>query len=290
MARFGISLPDPYRLPDIPQSFGPAITGSLWNGNQAYTAAGDRTVRGLTINPAIRNLVIIVAGQSLRSSQLPTDFALTNAGAIDNFNIYDGAVYAYKHPVLGSTYVGNANGGGPGFLWGKVADLFITNNIFDRVIIVPVAVGGSDILPWASGYLANKIPVALKRLASRGIVPGTNVTFAIEWGLGESDNQGGTTTANYLSMLNTVIANSFSAGFSGRFFVAQESWIQGVSSTRITDAQAAAVNGTTVFSSGNLDSLNNTYRDVAGTHFNDAGGTAAATIIYNAMHASGAPF
>jgi hypothetical protein len=290
VARGVISLQDPFRLPETPASFGPVVSGALWNGNQAYTSASDRTVRGLTVNTSIKNLVVLVAGQSLRSSQLPTDFALTNSTVIDNFSVYDGAMYAYKHPVIGSTYVGNANGGGPGFLWGKVADLFITNGIFDRVIIVPLAIGGSDIQPWASGYLATKIPVALARLAARGIVPRTNVTFAIEWGQGESDNQGATTTANYLSMLNTVIANAFSAGFSGRFFVAKESWIQGVAATRITDAQTSAVNGTTVFASGNLDSLDGTYRDVQNTHFNDAGGTAAATLIYNAMHASGAPY
>lgn len=287
----GLSLPDTFRFNDGPSAFGGGVVGALWNGNQAYTSAVGRTIRNPTINTGIRNLVVLVAGQSLRSSQLPTDFALTNAGAVDNFNVYDGGMYAYKHPCLGTTYVGDANGGGPGYLWGKVADLFITNGIFDRVIIVPIAIGGSDVLSWASGVYVDRIPCTLRRLASRGIVPGPNVTFAIEWGQGETDTAGGTSQSNYLSRLNTVIANSFNAGFVGRFFVAQESWWQGTPSSAVTNAQAAAVNGTTVFASGNLDTLNNTYRDpYVGTHLNDLGGTTAAPLIYNALHASGGPF
>jgi hypothetical protein len=41
---------------------------------------------------------------------------------------------------------------------------------------------------------------------------------------------------------------------------------------------------------GNIDSLNATNRIADNTHLNDTGAAAAATLVYNAMHASGAPF
>lgn len=40
----------------------------------------------------------------------------------------------------------------------------------------------------------------------------------------------------------------------------------------------------------NADSLNATNRQTDNTHFNDTGMASLATLIYNAMHASGAPY
>jgi lysophospholipase L1-like esterase len=233
--------------------------------------------------------VLIMVGQSLRESQTPTTYVPTNASAIDNFNIFDGAIYPYQEPLLGCSYTGTTPGFGTGHLGGRIADKFITGGQFDRVILVTIAIGGSDIAAWATGYASDRIAKTLARLASRGIVAQTNVTIAIEMGIGESDNQGGTSQAVFTSRLNTVIANAQAAGFTGRFFVAQETWYAGVTSAAVAAAQAAAPNGTTVFASGNIDSLNNASR-IDGTHLNDAGAAAAATLIYNAMHASGAPF
>ena len=55
-------------------------------------------------------------------------------------------------------------------------------------------------------------------------------------------------------------------------------------------AQVALANGTTVFAGGDLDTLNATNRQADNTHFNDTGAAAAATLIWNAMHASGSPY
>jgi hypothetical protein len=50
------------------------------------------------------------------------------------------------------------------------------------------------------------------------------------------------------------------------------------------------VNGTTVFQSGDIDTLTAASRQGDNVHLNDAGAASAATLIYNAMHASGGVF
>jgi Carbohydrate esterase, sialic acid-specific acetylesterase len=285
------SAPDPFAL-QTTAVFDCASEGGLtWNCNEPFTDTGGKTVRNLTINTGIRNLVLIIAGQSNREAEAPSAYSPTNASAIDNFNVQNGAIYAYSDPPLGSSYIATgAPTGGPGHLGGRIADKFISGGQFDRVIAVPVAIGGSIVAQWATGGpLANRLCGAIARLKARGIVPGTNVTFAIEWGQGESDN-GVTSQANYTSSLNNVISNVGSCGFTGRWFVAEETWIVGTTSATIQAAQAAVINNTTVFVSGNIDSLNATNRVSDNTHLNDTGIAAAATLIYNAMHASGAPF
>jgi len=87
-----------------------------------------------------------------------------------------------------------------------------------------------------------------------------------------------------------MISNAQAAGFSGRVFVNQESWIRGSTSLSVTAAQAAVVNNRTVFAGANVDSLNATYRNSDNTHFNDAGAAQAASLMYTAMRASGSPF
>lgn len=63
-----------------------------------------------------------------------------------------------------------------------------------------------------------------------------------------------------------------------------------VTSATIQAAQAAVVDNVVTFQSGNIDTLTTGNRQTDGTHLNDAGAAGAATLIYNAMRASGAPF
>lgn len=278
---------DPFFIPDVSQIY-PAANGS-WANNGPYKATTGRTVRNITLDTGIKNLILILAGQSNRESEAPSAYSLTNSSAIDNFNIYDGAPYAWQDPPLGCSYQYQVSGLGPGHLGGRIADKFITGTQFNRVIGVPVAIGGAQISAYTSGGLVDLLPMTMRRLSARGFTAQNNVTVAIEWGHGETDGPAGTTQLAYTTGLNTVISNVRNAGFSGRFFVATQSWAGGTTYSAITNAQAAVVDGLTVFASGNLDTLNNSNRADT-THLNDAGIASAATLIYNAMHASGAPF
>jgi hypothetical protein len=132
---------------------------------------------------------------------------------------------------------------------------------------------------------------AMRRLAARGITPATpGVYFSFLWGQGEIEVGLGTTQAVYAARLATIKANMIAAGFSGRFFINVETWAAGSVSAAVQAAQAAFVDNVSVFAGGNLDTLNATYRHPDNVHFKDNGAASAATLIHNAMRASGAPY
>lgn len=282
------SIPNPYFSTDIGQ--GNWGCGGQYQCNGPFADTSGKTSRSLTINHGIRNLVLISAGQSLREGQTPSAYIPTNSTVIDNFNFLDGNMYAYSDPPLGASYqLAGIPGGGPGSLGGRIADKFVSGGQFDRVIVVNVAVGGTAVAQWATGgILSDRLCLAMRRLAGSGITQGSNVTFAIEWGQGESD--AGTSQASYTASLNSVISNVQACGFSGRFFVALETMASGVVNSPVRAAQAAVVNGTTIFQSGDIDTISSANRLADQTHLNDSSAATAATLIYNQMHASGAPF
>jgi hypothetical protein len=273
----GNATPDLFTLDD--SVFGPG-----------YKNTASASLRSQVINPAQKTLVLITAGQSNWQNINPTLYTPSNASVIDNFNVYDGGSYSIAGPLLGTQYTGVAPQG-PGNPAARVADLFVANGVFNRVIIAPIAIGGTTIDNWSntSSSLYGRISVAVARLKSRGLSAATTgITWALFWGQGESD--GGTSQATYTASLNAIIAKAQAAGFNGRVFVAQETWNAGVTNANVRAAQAAVVNNTTVFSGGDLDTLNATNRLADNIHFNDTGAGAAATLVYNAMHASGSPF
>lgn len=284
----GATLPDPFVPGEV------LYANAIWGSNRGYSDISAKTVRATPIDTGVRNLVLIVAGQSNRTSVAPSAYTPTNPTKLDNLNLYDGQIYAAADPMLGCSYI--AGGFGTpviGCVALRVADLFVTNGIFDRVIIVPIAVAATQVAHWdTGGALANRIPAAIKRCIAKGIVPGmTNVTFAIEWGQGEGDYA--TNQADYQAALNRVIANSQLAGFIGRWFVAKQSYTNGTTFAQVVAAQTAVLNGSTVFTSANADLLVGANRAIYGTddtHFSDLGNANLATAIYDAMHASGSPY
>src|SRR5258708_4046779 len=96
----GSSVDDPYLLNEYGQYFSPV----LWQSNHGYTDTNGKTVRNTAINTGVKNLVLIIMGQSLGGAEAPTAYTPTNASAVDNFNIYDGSIYAYSDPPLGPTW------------------------------------------------------------------------------------------------------------------------------------------------------------------------------------------
>ena len=78
------------------------------------------TARQITINPAQKTLVLIVAGQSNWTSINPTLFTPTNGSVVSQLNLYDGAFYPITSDVLGSSYYQGTFG--PGNPSVRVAD------------------------------------------------------------------------------------------------------------------------------------------------------------------------
>lgn len=249
------------------------------------------TSRDQTVNPAQKKLVLIVAGQSNWENITPTLYTPANASAVSTFNVYDGGSYSIGGPLCG-TQTGTGAGQGPGHIAVRVADTFVTNGIFNTALVVPVAINGTSMANWATATLYNRVCQAISRLASRGMTPSTTgVTFAFLWGQGESDQVLGTSQASYTASFNSMFSSLQACGLTGfRSFILKETWVSGSVSAAVQAAQAAVLDGSTKFAGGDADSLNAANRIADNIHFNDAGAAALATLVYNAMHATGSPF
>lgn len=224
-------------------------------------AVAGKTLASQTINTGIRNLVLITAGQSNSEAISSSLFTPTNPTKLDNFNIYDGAIYTAVEPIVGAGCNGLGNGW-IGHHFGIVlADALVTANKFDRVIIMPISFGGSSMADWSTGVLRDRFTVAFARLAQRGIVAGSNVTIAICWGQGEAETTLATSQASYVAMWNAMWATIQAAGFTGRIFVAKETYLNGSTNAGVQSAQTVASpsgvinNGSGIYLGANSDAL-----------------------------------
>lgn len=223
-----------------------------------------------------RTAAIVFIGQSLSVNSVKWAYTPVNAN-IDQLNIWDGKLYKAKDPLLGIN--GGEAGGGTWLL--RMADKLISDGYYDRVIIVPMAVGNTNVGQWSDPNLA---PYLFKRINTVGLrmrdagLPCT----AIMWGQGESDTRDGTSQASYAARLQKVI-NEFNRAIPGcPMLVAQESYIYGTTSPAILAAQASVVNNTTVFAGENVELIGPSGRH-DNTHLNDAGADQRATLAVAAL-------
>lgn len=280
---------DPFVLGEAVRSDGPQNnTGNAsLSGKSCRTDAGGSPCNP-TINGAQKTLALFILGTSNSASIGPSAYSPTNGSAIDNLNIYDGALYVAADPLLGQT----TSFLGPGSFGIRIADLLITNGIFDRVILITGGVGGSySGFYGANGPLYQRGCVAVKRLAARGVTSSTpGLTMALLYMGGE--NEGSTSSADFQAAVQQQVARMQSCGFSGRIFIPTQTILANSVNSTIQNGQAAlAALGSPWFAGGNLDSLTGaTNRQADGTHFTNTGLASGATLVYNAMHATGAPF
>jgi hypothetical protein len=151
------------------------LTGPAGNVDTA-----GRATRSRVLNTSLVDLILILAGQSNNAGEAPTAYIVTNSSTIDNFNINDGALYAPVDPPIGATASAGANRCGCSLSGWRLADAFVTAGTFAQVVVVPIAITSTNIPQWDSANLSGRICLAILRLKSREIVPGTNVTFAID--------------------------------------------------------------------------------------------------------------
>lgn len=230
-----------------------------------------------------RTAVLVVIGQSLSVNEVPTPYVPVHGSSIDQLNIYNGKLYRAKDPLLGI----NVSGGTVTDLRGtwmlRMADKLVADGHFDRVILVPMAVGNTRAAQWADAanapFLFNKINVVALRLRDVGL-PCT----AIMWGQGESDTSAGTSEAVYAAALNKIIAEFNRSIPACPILVAQESYYYGATSPAVLAAQAGVVNGTTVFAGENVESIGASGR-YDNTHLNETGADQRATLAVAALMA-----
>lgn len=134
-------------------------------------------------------MIALVFGQSNAANRGQTPCTPHNTSV---FNYYEGKLYRAKDPLIGNTGVG-------GSVWTHLADMLIDSGRYKKVILVPIAIGGSEIACWTSGDCAKKLDRTLAVLDSQHI----SLTH-IFWHQGETDNLNNTTTAIYKEHLTKI--------------------------------------------------------------------------------------
>ena len=149
-----------------------------------------------------RTAVLLVAGQSNAGNHGGQRFRSEHGAYIVNF--FDGQCFTAASPLLGSTGIS-------GEYWTLAGNSLVSAGAFDRVVIAPVAVGGSSIAHWAHGGQLNAVLATVAvDLRDHGLRP-THVL----WHQGESDVELGTSEAEYTkhfrSMADTLRTNGIAA-------------------------------------------------------------------------------
>lgn len=238
-------------------------------------------LREASISPSERNGVFLVAGQSNAAaygSGLP--FAPENKGKVDSFSAFNGKMYEGKDPGP------NMDGTGSSWLY-RLADKLISEGYYQRVIMVPLAMGSARADYYLPGAVLGKfIPVAVKRLADLGI-PITGVL----WQQGESDGGANTARGQYVQTLSAIISQSKEAGLRSPWLIGKSTYQGGKQNNVVRDACADLVNGIDILSGADTDALKgDRFRSEGLTHFNAAGLDAAANLwlraIVEAFHLS----
>jgi hypothetical protein len=231
-------------------------------------------LRGL--NPAT-TCVLVMAGQSIGANSTigGSFYAPTHASHIFNVNAYDGSCTLGVGPLIGTSGTGDN-------YQVQIADQIVSSglNSYTDVILCPVSIAGSALHNWIpTDNLYWQYPLAAAQQLKRLGFPPT----AFLWDQGTSDSP--TSQATYTTELLQVIG--LTSSFSAPWVIALSTMQTDFSTlSAVRAACVAVVNGTTIRSGPDLDSLGSTYRQTGNLpHFNPTGLTAAAALWYSALAA-----
>ncbi len=151
-----------------------------------------------------RTAVIFVAGQSNAA----------NYGEKRQTTAYGDRVVAFFHgacTIAASPLLGADSSEGESLT--PMADELIRSGRYDRVVLAPVAVGGTEIARWVEGDLAPVLGQSLDDVQAR-----YKVTHAI-WHQGENDALIGSSAADYRRSFDTLLARWRAQGMAAPVFV-----------------------------------------------------------------------
>jgi Carbohydrate esterase, sialic acid-specific acetylesterase len=210
-----------------------------------------------------RTAVIVTLGQSNAANYALTRY--TPKHDVLNFDLYDGDCYKAQDPLLGASGIG-------GNFATPLADMLIERGLYRRVIVAPIAMGGSTVEEWADdGMFHRRILVLIRRLFDAGLTPNLILWHQGEGNSGAGDGHGRQYRKNLLEVVDTFR----SYGISAPFFVALATKCGAYprpNGDNIRDGQASAVNPLdNIFLGPDTDSLGDAYRDQDHCHFNGAG-------------------
>lgn len=257
------SVPDPYILPELT---------NYPFGNKAF---GDKVQTTSALVGGETTAVILTLGDSLMSNTVNSLYVPVQARN-HNFNVYNGGCYISKEPLLGCQI--NAALYNSGCWFTRAADNLITNGVYQRVIHVPIAVGGSVLADWATGGSVNGriLPAYRRVLANIGDLTAVYIM------LGANDRT--TTQTDATNSLNSIINTIRNCGITCKIFVAKHSIFGLVTVPAVQAAQVSVLSTVNlIYPGGDADTLTASGNYWDGTHFNSTGSAAYATLTTAAI-------
>lgn len=154
-------------------------------------------------------MVALILGQSNAANSIDVPYTPTH----DVFMYHDHACYKAKDPLLGASASG-------GSIWSRLGDKLVERKIFDKVLLISVAHGGSSILDWGRrGTISLRLGQILQDLKGDGILV-THVLF----NQGETDCRGRIGTPMYAMLLRSIIEQTREGlGVAAPFFISPAS-------------------------------------------------------------------
>lgn len=190
------------------EAYKDAITSGVYLSNlDSSSLEGRETVDCQGFLPDASTAVILVIGQSNAANRGQGRY--TPDGLVYNFNIFDANCYRAMDPMLGAT----GNEGSP---WGRLGDKLVSEGIFEKVLFVPIAVGGTSVTDWApGGSIHQRLIYTLQRLAIANLMP-----THILWHQGESDAAGRTTAVDYKMKFMEIVKTIRDATMNAPIYIA----------------------------------------------------------------------
>jgi hypothetical protein len=250
--------------------------------NEVYDYRG-KTLVNPNLTPGESTAVIVSFGDSLNANSGNTNYTPTNAAKVQNLSIGDQGVYLASDPLLGAT--DNAPAGFYGNWLHRTADQLITAGTYQRIILVPIAVGGAAGEDWADEQIYGyRFRVAKARLAAAGL--GGVETFLLG-SLGTNDGVRGWDEARITASLYSAIAKLRVQFPTEKVFLSKGSIYNSnppmaIVRSAITTVVAGSAN---VHNGGDFDTIPNGDR-YDGTHLGAAGLITAAALTTSAVLAS----
>lgn len=217
--------------------------------------------------------VFICLGQSLIGNHGASDFD-PGSSSVLQIDINAGGVYRCKDPVIGAT-------GTVGGLVSRLGDQIRVDGMFTRTLMVPGAIGGSDIHQWIdSGLFHHRLRVCILRVRQLGLTP---TAFLWEQGQGSSH------VNDWDEHIREIVDSARGLQCSAPWFIAkctmQGNVVDATLQAKQESLWGTTHNGVNIYAGPDIDSLTGgTNRQGDGTHLTDTGNASAATLWSNALN------
>ncbi|HJU04298.1 MAG TPA: sialate O-acetylesterase [Nitrospiraceae bacterium] len=238
------------------------IGGPLVNIEQAPIQVHLETMKRIRIAPTAlisrpRVMVALVIGQSHAANYGESP----RTPKRDVYNFYKGNLYLAQDPLLGADHDG-------GSVWTRLGDILIERNLYDAVVFVPVALGGTEMARWhPGGDLHRSILDAIDHMHRQGLSP-----THLLWHQGENDNLLKTGKDSYKRMFSEMLASIRAHGVNAPIYVSIATLCgKHKPYLPIQEAQAELIDRSVgIYPGPNTDTLGLEFR-YDGCHFSDEG-------------------